>query len=654
MALTPPCVPESHPMTTASLPSRTLALSAAIATLAAALVIVPAVGGLPAPTASAATTICYNPIDTRYHNLSTLATQSEVQAGATDTEVGVYVEGSFSALNGAQETEGQFIVGGDANYFTHTYSNIGVVGIGSQVSPVAGTDVLVTGGDINVGTGTPAPTTVEVSHFSDGNIVAGGAVNVGTGDSLTFNGGGGQSTGVTAPLAPYAAFPAFYNSLSAYYAAQPATGSVTTTPTDVVFTGDGTSAEQVFTVASGSDFGTVAAPKKFSFAGIPTNAVIIVNVTAATATVSTNQLVSINGTDADWDADYATDPTFSNLTQSMFWNFPTATSVTFGNGSQIPGSIAAPLADVTLLASTNGRVYAGGDVELGDLAGTQIGLEMHNYSFRAYDCSVAPTTGSISVNKVLGDPDSVVDPDRVFTGTISCTVGTPSPSTWSVKAGQTATFTGIPTGSVCTIAEDALTVAPNSNDSSYVWQPSTFLTPNVITVGAGTTATVQVYNEVRRALGNLELVKVLDDPYDVVSLSRVYTGTFSCSFNGTDITAAPGTWSTTAGAPAVRLQSDMPAGAICTVAEDASTLAAPPLAGFPQYVWLAPVITPASVTIADGVTSRVTVTNIVYDPITLLASTGTDAALPLWIGGGLLAGGLVIVLVAYVRRRRSA
>jgi hypothetical protein len=176
----------------------------------------------------------------------------------------------------------------------------------------------------------------------------------------------------------------------------------------------------------------------------------------------------------------------------------------------------------------------------------------------------------------------------------------------------------------------------------------------VITVGAGTTATVQVYNEVRRALGNLEMVKVLDDPYDVVSLSRVYTGTFECRFNGTDITAAPGTWSTTAGAPAIRLQSDMPAGTVCTVAEDASTLAAPPLAGFPQYVWLAPVITPASVTIADGVTSRVTVTNIVYDPITLLASTGTDAALPLWIGGGLLAGGLVIVLVAYVRRRRSA
>ena len=633
-----------------ALPSRALALSAAIATLAAALVIIPASGGLPVPAASAATAICYNPIDTRYKNLSTAATQAEVVAGATETGVGVYVEGDFSALNGAQETEGQFIVGGEANYYTHTYSNIGVVGIGSQVSPVAGTDVLVAGGNINIGTSTLPATTVEVSHFSVGNIATAGSVIVGLGDTLAFNGAGAASTGALAPLAPYAAFPALYNTMSTFYAAQTTTGGVTATLTDVTFAGDGTSAVQVFTVANGAVFGTVAAPKKFSFTGIPTDAIIIVNITSATATVSTNQLVSINGTDADWAADYATDPTFSNLTQSLLWNFPTATAVTFGNGSQIPGSIDAPNADVTLLASTNGRVYAGGDVQLGELAGTQVGLEMHNYAFRGYDCST--TDGSLTINKVLSDPDSVVDTNRDYTGTVSCTVGTPVPNTWSLKAGGSTTFTGIPTGSVCTVTEDALTVAPSSTDSSYVWRPSTFLTPNVVTIGNGVTVTVQVFNQVRRAVGNLELVKVLDDPFTVVDLSRVYTGTFECIHNTVDVTPAPGTWSTTAGAPAISLATNLPAGTVCTVAEDALTV--PPLVGSPQYIWRAPSYSPTTITIADGVTSRFTVTNTVYDPFAVLAHSGTDAALPLWIGGGLLGGGLLVVLAGYARRRRSA
>ena len=92
---------------------------------------------------------------------------------------------------------------------------------------------------------------------------------------------------------------------------------------------------------------------------------------------------------------------------------------------------------------------------------------------------------------------------------------------------------------------------------------------------------------------------------------------------------------------------------VCTVAEDASTLTAPPLAGYPQYIWRAPTYSPTTITIVDNVTGRFTVTNTVYDPFALLAATGTDAALPLWLGGGLLGAGAIVVLVAYRRRRFS-
>jgi choice-of-anchor A domain-containing protein/LPXTG-motif cell wall-anchored protein len=567
----------------------------------------------------------------------------------TDTEVGVYIDGTLSTGSGASEMEGKFVIGGDAVFDSGAYFNVGVVGAGSQVTPAAMTDMLITGGDVVVG----APANfVEVGNLIGGNIVAGGTVTGGGPSPTAFvnTNGGSITENAAAPLAAYSTIPTYYQALSSDYDALTDTGIVTNDAGNVYFDGNGTDTRQVFTVA-GSVLGAIGATKSMVFTNIPTDAVVIINVTGASAVVSANSFsFSTTSTAGATVNPTAPEPdrVFSQFTQSLLWNFPSATSVTLGDQDQLLGSILVPTAasSLQLFTSTNGRIYVNGSLTLG--GGTQAGLEIHNYPFREA-CTVTPTTGSISVNKVLSDPDSVVDPDRLFTGTISCTVGTPTPSTWSIEAGQTATFSGIPSGSECTIAEDALTVAPSSTDSSYVWQPSTFLTPNVITVAAGSTSTVQVLNQVRRALGDLELVKVLDDPFNVVSLSRIYTGTFECEHLGATIES--GTWSTTAGAPAISLATDLPAGTVCSVSEDALT--EPPLAGFPQYIWRSPVITPASVTIADGVTSRVTVTNIVYDPIAELASTGTDAALPLWIGGGAMLAGLAIVLVGY-RRRRSA
>jgi LPXTG-motif cell wall-anchored protein len=309
------------------------------------------------------------------------------------------------------------------------------------------------------------------------------------------------------------------------------------------------------------------------------------------------------------------------------------------------------------LTSTNGRVYFAGDVVMG--GGTQTGLEIHNYPFRDALSCVTATTGTFSIAKTLTDADGVVTPGRTFTGTWTCrdfaSVVVAS-GTWSLTAGGLPYVTpAIASGSTCSVAEDAL-AAPTASDASYSWvtpviSPATIVVPSTATVPA-----VTVHNEVRRGLGDLEMIKILDDPYDVVDLARIYTGTFQCLYNGVDLTPGAGTWATTAGAAPLRLATGLPIGTVCTLAEDA--LVVPPLVGFPQYYWDVPRITPATVTIADGVVGRFTVLNIVIDPIDLprltqaatLAHTGTDAEPAILFAGGIMLFGAALLFIGMRRR----
>jgi LPXTG-motif cell wall-anchored protein len=253
----------------------------------------------------------------------------------------------------------------------------------------------------------------------------------------------------------------------------------------------------------------------------------------------------------------------------------------------------------------------------------------------------------------LTDDDDVVDGSLHYTGGYSCVLGdTTISDDWDLLAGGPALLIDhIPAGSVCTITENSLAAAPSSLDSSYHWLSPNF-SQNNVTIEADVTANVVVQNGVRRGLGDLQLVKVLDDPFKVVATDRVYTGTFVCRFNGSVITPQAAKWSATAGGPAITLATNLPEGTVCTVAED--DLVAPPLAGFPQYEWAATKISPSPVRIADGETHLVTVTNTVIDPfgtqLSTLAVTGTNSVLPLALGGGVVLLGVVLFFVA--RRRR--
>jgi hypothetical protein len=285
---------------------------------------------------------------------------------------------------------------------------------------------------------------------------------------------------------------------------------------------------------------------------------------------------------------------------------------------------------------------------------TQTGLEIHNYSFREpFDCT--PDEGSLSISKTLTDDDDVVDTARQFTGGYSCVLGAITiADDWSLEAGHSLLIEHLPAGSVCTVTEDSPTTTPSGSDGSYRWRSPSF-SHNNVTILDGETSTIVVQNAVRRALGDLQLVKVLDDPFDVVDLDRVYSGSFSCEFLGLDVTPDTSRWSTIAGAPAITLATNLPAGTECTVVED--ELVDPPLAGFPQYQWAATTISPRPITIEDGVTGLVTVTNTVYDPfiteLATLAITGTNSLLPLAIGGGVVVLGAVLFVLGRQRRRRA-
>jgi choice-of-anchor A domain-containing protein/LPXTG-motif cell wall-anchored protein len=611
-----------------------------------AAVAAPALSVSPASPASAAgPALCAVTPGLVYPNLDDEALQY-------DSAVNVMIGGDFVARVGAAEAEGVVLVGGSATFDTTKHYSVGVAGVGSRVAPPPGSDMLVTGGDVTVASGM-----LDVGSLIGGNIVSGGVV---TPRASVETSGGTITENAADPLLPYAGTLQDYRDLSAIYSAMSPTpgGTVTSTGWDVTFRGDGTANRQVFAVP-GTDLGALGATKTMVFDNIPAGTIVIVNVTGPTAVIGANSFVfggqPVNPVNPV-DHSLPIDPLFSNLTQSLLWNFPTAVDVTLGDEDQLLGSILIPqpASTTTVKTSTNGRFYAAGDVVM---SGSPLaGLEFHSYPFRETSCGFA-AVGSVSISKTLDDRDAVVPVGQTFTGGYSCvdaSGSTVQSGTWSLSAGQTFVTPSMPQGSSCVVTENT-PAPPSATDASYRWQPAV-ISPAAAVVRAGAPVPVTVHNAVGRAVGDLEMIKVLDDPYDVVDLSRVYAGTFACSYLGVDLTPPPGTWAERAGAAPVRLATGLPAGTICTLTED--PILVPPLPGFPQYHWAAPRISPASVTIVENTVARIVVTNIVEDPIDppaaqtrALASTGAETTGPLLVAAVMVLLGLAGLAVKRRNRR---
>ncbi|MFF9144099.1 choice-of-anchor A family protein [Streptomyces sp. NPDC014861] len=279
-----------------------------------------------------------------------------------DNAVNVFVGGDFLVREAAAEAEGKVVVLGGFDQakragVSQVY-NVGIAGGGSRVVPDNGTAFLSVGGNITVAAGQ--------SLLTEEGSVTGRTLYAGT------------ATGTVSPapvkdaaaVAPYTALRDELTAASRCYAyvdgaSRTATGTAVNKGYETLFTGDGTSALQVFNV----DFDLESGPggqQGIRFEGIPANATVLVNVLGGDRTVDTY----IDG--------------LPGLRDRLLWNFPDATRVTFEGTAQFAGSVLvgnqASTATITM-PGMNGRFFTTGDLTHASEPGGGGGQEIHNYPF---------------------------------------------------------------------------------------------------------------------------------------------------------------------------------------------------------------------------------------------------------------------------------
>lgn len=168
---------------------------------------------------------------------------------------------------------------------------------------------------------------------------------------------------------------------------RPPTGTAVNEGFQTTFTGDGTSALQVFNV----DFdlvGPSGSMQGIVFDNIPPNATILVNLLGSARTINT-----YSGSVFD------TDP-FNQLRERLLWNVPDASSFTVTGSGQFQGSLLVgnPASTTTIsFPGTNGRIFT-----TGSLTHASPGSKLHAYPFDGDlpDCGAPPVpSGSTTVTK---------------------------------------------------------------------------------------------------------------------------------------------------------------------------------------------------------------------------------------------------------------
>ncbi|MGW9303312.1 choice-of-anchor A family protein [Streptomyces cyaneofuscatus] len=303
-----------------------------------------------------------------------------------DNAINLFVGDDFLVRGSAAEAEGRVVVLDDFDMNKDAQAgqayNIGEVGVGSRVPPPVGADWLTTGGDITVATGQRVLAEAGVVRY------------VGT---LT---GTVEATLIQddAALAPYAALRDELTTASRCYARvdgapRTSTGTAVNQGTQTLFTGDGTSALQVFNV----DFdltGPSGAQQGIVFAGIPDGATILVNIVGANRTLNTYS----------GGIDDATDP-LNAYRERLLWNIPDATTVNLNGTGQFQGSflVGEQSSSTTVtLPGVNGRFFTTGSLTHTSAATGGGGQEFHAYPFNGElpDCTTPPpVTGAVEVLK---------------------------------------------------------------------------------------------------------------------------------------------------------------------------------------------------------------------------------------------------------------
>lgn len=276
-----------------------------------------------------------------------------------DDAVSVYVGKDFAVTGAAAEAEGRVVVMGslsvDQDAEDSAGYSVGIAAVGSRVPPPDGADFLTVGGDITVAPGQQLT--------ADGGVVrhAGTASGAITGTLTADPDATTQYTPLSTDLTAAS---------QCYEIAPKVTGTAANEGYQTVFTGDGTSALQVFDL----DFdltGTGGGAQTLVFDQIPATATVIVNMLGTHRAIVAN-----NGSVSD------SDP-FNSLRTRLLWNFPDAKTVTIGGSDQFQGSvlIGDPRSTTTVTAAgMNGRFYTTGALTQTSSAGNG-GQAFHNYPF---------------------------------------------------------------------------------------------------------------------------------------------------------------------------------------------------------------------------------------------------------------------------------
>ncbi|MFB7586131.1 choice-of-anchor A family protein [Streptomyces sp. NPDC056169] len=304
-----------------------------------------------------------------------------------DNAINVFVGNDFLVRGAAAEAEGRVVVLDDFDMNKDPQAggnyNIGEAGVGSRVPPPVGADWLTTGGDISVAANQQVLAEAGVVRYA-GTL---------TGDV--------EATRVQddAAAAPYTALRDQLTTASRCYARvdgvpRTPTGTAENQGGQTLFTGDGTSALQVFN-ANFNLTGPTGGQQGIVFANIPDAATILVNVTGGPERALNTYSGGIDDT---------TDP-LNAYRERLLWNFPDATTVTLSGTGQFQGSFLmgeqASTTTVTL-PGVNGRFFTTGSLTHTSSATGGGGQEFHAYPFNGDlpDCGTpTPTTGAVKVLK---------------------------------------------------------------------------------------------------------------------------------------------------------------------------------------------------------------------------------------------------------------
>ncbi|MFF3536011.1 choice-of-anchor A family protein [Streptomyces sp. NPDC002466] len=345
-----------------------------------------------------------------------------------DGNVALFAGGDYTVDGASAEAEGLLVVKGDATFAKTSGGifNVGRAGAGSGILPDGGEVMLAVGGNLTIAKGTK----VDVGHGVTSKSGYGGAVRVGKkidekGELETNGGNRSSGLGTEGALSPYQSFDRTIGDESSSLGKLKATGTSVREGGTVTFksTGAGNGGIQVFEIPAAELDGA----SSFVFKSIPDGDSVAVNVTGSHAVSISPMSVGFN----DDRVDVYSSAGFGDAASRILYNFEDSTSLTLGGGGNFMGSILAPRASADFTASTNGRVYVGGDVKT---HGT--GNESHNYPWNgspAFTCKPEPSKPGTPTPK----PSEPEQPSQPPTGP-----GTPTPS-----ASQPGTPTPEPSGS---------------------------------------------------------------------------------------------------------------------------------------------------------------------------------------------------------------